>query len=128
MLFLHFVTCVFSALFSTFCNLCLFCSFFLKHLLIGEGTFWFDHLILILFLLFSLFVILLGILGNFLDLSFSFVELLISIHNFNLQNCFLVFQVFLFHVIFFLFQGCDNVFFYLSRGNISFFLKFYSAF
>lgn len=65
---------------------------------------------------------------NFLDLSFYFVELLLSIYNFNLQDHFLIFQVFLFHVILFFFRGCDNVSFYLSRGNISFFLKFYSAF
>ena len=124
MLFLHFVTCVFSSLFSTFCNVS-FLLFFPETFANWRGNLlvWSSHS-LILFLLFSLFVILLGILGNFLDLGFSFVELLISIHNFNLQNCFLVFQIFLFHIIFFLFQGCDNVFFYLSRGNVSSFWSF----
>ena len=82
----------------TFYNLCLFCS-------------WFNHLILLSFSFHFLFVILIGILGNFLDLSFYFVELLLSLHNFNLQDHFLIFQVFLFHTILFLFRGCDNVFF-----------------
>lgn len=86
---------------------------------------WTSHF-LILFLLSSIFAILLVVPQNF-SLSFYSVKLLISIHSLNWQEHFLVLWISPFHIILFLFQECNNSFIFLAvcRGL---FLKFYSVY